>query len=291
MLAEAGEAARASVRLRGDLAAARERGPCPAAWLLSLRAEALRPGGSLLLQVWAPSFPVLGTCMHMMRMKAEYSITTVGLHALLCHGSTRRSSLQAAVVWAGHPGSAAALPSCHAGQLPWRLLAAVCLNTSVAQVKCLNLAQTLFERLVAEPQGGAACPLLWRTYLAYELGRGRPQVGVGCVLICCILHIFWSSPRGALMSLCPVTPGRLDVQAARRVFLRAIHACPGAAELWRDGFACLGAQIRRCIGVQWLIAPTSCALLRTSPALQHAAVFLRYRLTASSRVQMCRTDC
>jgi len=40
-----------------------------------------------------------------------------------------------------------------------------------------------------------------------------------------------------------------DVQAARRVFLRAIHACPGAAELWRDGFACLGAQKRHCIGL------------------------------------------
>lgn len=30
------------------------------------------------------------------------------------------------------------------------------------------------------------------------------------------------------------------MQAARRVYLRAVHACPGAAELWRDGFASLG---------------------------------------------------
>ena len=36
--------------------------------------------------------------------------------------------------------------------------------------------QTLFERLVGEAEGGGACPLLWRAYLAYELGRSRPQV-------------------------------------------------------------------------------------------------------------------
>ena len=38
--------------------------------------------------------------------------------------------------------------------------------------------QTLFERLLAEAGEGGACPLLWRAYLAYELGRGRPQVPV-----------------------------------------------------------------------------------------------------------------
>lgn len=33
------------------------------------------------------------------------------------------------------------------------------------------------------------------------------------------------------------------VQAARRVYLRAIHACAGAAPLWHDGFAELGAAL------------------------------------------------
>lgn len=33
------------------------------------------------------------------------------------------------------------------------------------------------------------------------------------------------------------------VQAARRVYLRAIHACPGAAPLWHDGFTKLGGAL------------------------------------------------
>jgi hypothetical protein len=50
------------------------------------------------------------------------------------------------------------------------------------------ITQALFERAVAA-KGTAQCALLWRAYIGYEAGRGRAE-------------------------------------AARRVFLRAIHACP-----------------------------------------------------------------
>ena len=48
--------------------------------------------------------------------------------------------------------------------------------------------QALFERAVSA-KGTQQCALLWRAYIGYEHGRGRAE-------------------------------------AARRVFLRAIHACP-----------------------------------------------------------------
>ncbi|KAK9820400.1 hypothetical protein WJX72_009973 [[Myrmecia] bisecta] len=65
--------------------------------------------------------------------------------------------------------------------------------------------QALFEKALA-CKGSRACPLLWRAYLAYELARGRAD-------------------------------------AAKRVFLRAIHICPAAKALWLDGFASLTEQM------------------------------------------------
>lgn len=75
MLAAAGEAARGAARLRGDLAAACAAGPAPAAWLLALRSEALRPGAAVHLQ---PLFERLvggregGTCPLLWRCYLAY---------------------------------------------------------------------------------------------------------------------------------------------------------------------------------------------------------------------------
>lgn len=61
--------------------------------------------------------------------------------------------------------------------------------------------QATLERAVSS-DSGRACPLLWRCYLRYEAYRGRRD-------------------------------------AARRLFLRAIAACPWAKAVWCDGLALL----------------------------------------------------
>ncbi|CAM9255005.1 unnamed protein product [Phaeothamnion confervicola] len=65
------------------------------------------------------------------------------------------------------------------------------------------------ERAAAHPRG-RYCPLLWRCYLQSEVGRG------------CFAR-------------------------AKRVYMRAIHACPWSKRLWLD--ACRMAVLRRTFGV------------------------------------------
>ncbi len=65
--------------------------------------------------------------------------------------------------------------------------------------------QRLFERAVNHKQTRQS-PLLWRCYLAYELHRGRPE-------------------------------------SARRIMLRAVHACTWCKALWLDGIQALAHQV------------------------------------------------
>ena len=67
--------------------------------------------------------------------------------------------------------------------------------------------QRLFERAVNHRQTRQS-PLLWRCYLAYELHRGRPE-------------------------------------SARRIMLRAVHACTWCKALWLDGIQALAHQVSR----------------------------------------------
>ena len=77
-------------------------------------------------------------------------------------------------------------------------------------------------------QDPAACPcactahqttLLWRCYLAYELHRGRPE-------------------------------------SARRIMLRAVHACTWCKALWLDGIQALAHQVSE-VHVLWAGWPTT----------------------------------
>ena len=65
--------------------------------------------------------------------------------------------------------------------------------------------QRLFERAVNHRQTRTS-PLLWRCYLAYELHRRRPE-------------------------------------NARRIMLRAVHACTWCKALWLDGIQALAHQV------------------------------------------------
>jgi hypothetical protein len=63
-------------------------------------------------------------------------------------------------------------------------------------------------------RGWGHCAGLWQQYIQYELGLGR-------------------------------------LEAARKLFLRAVHAVPGAKALWLSGFGgvCAGLQPRECSGL------------------------------------------
>lgn len=65
--------------------------------------------------------------------------------------------------------------------------------------------QPLFERVVGSREGGT-CPLMWRCYLAYELGRNRPQVQWS--IKCCVLNEEYNRPYENKLEPTPKTPKR-----------------------------------------------------------------------------------
>jgi hypothetical protein len=85
------------------------------------------------------------------------------------------------------------------------------------------------------------------------------------------------------------------LQAARRVYLRAVHACPGAAELWRDGFASLGKSRAQCSNCrqranadpQASLVTNGTLAARASPVV-HISVTIECMLVSFKQVRRCR---
>lgn len=97
----------------------------------------------------------------------------------------------------------------------WEVHYVVANELHVPSITLVLFGQALFSRAVLQTKQLQASPLMWRCQLAFEQQRGNRE-------------------------------------AARRVFLNAISACPWDKALWMDALESLAPQVRLLIQECWL---------------------------------------